>query len=58
MRRPAGTREALSRTPLVQASGANASRVERVPLVPTVAEPLVLLTGRPAAEWAADARRL
>jgi hypothetical protein len=57
MRRPACAREALCRSPLVQAGWADASRVERVPLIAAGAEPLVLFPGRPAAERAADARR-
>jgi len=32
----------------------NASGVERIPLIPAGAEPLVFLARRPAAEWASD----
>jgi hypothetical protein len=42
----------------MKARWADASRVERVPLVAALAEPLVLFAGRPAAEGTADARRL
>ena len=42
----------------MQASSADASGVERVPRMTALAEPLVLLAGRPAAEQAADRRRL
>lgn len=58
MRRPPGAREALRLGPLVQACRADSSGVERVPLITALAEPLVSLAGRPAAERAADARRL
>jgi hypothetical protein len=37
---------------------ADASRIERVPLVSAGAEPFVVFARRPAAERAADARRL
>jgi hypothetical protein len=57
MRRPSSAREALRFSPLVEAGGADASGVERVPFVSAGAEPLVFFTGRPAAERAADARR-
>jgi hypothetical protein len=56
MRRPSGAREALGLSPLVQACGADATGIERVPLVAAGAEPLVVFAGRPAAERAADAR--
>jgi len=39
----------------MEAGGADASGIERVPLMPAGAEPLVVLAGRPAAERAADA---
>ena len=55
MRRPSTAREALRFSPLMQARWADSSRVERVPLVAAGAEPFVFLSGRPAAEWAADA---
>jgi hypothetical protein len=54
MRRPTAARQTLSRSPLVQAAGADASSIEAVPLMPARAEPLVFLAGRPAAERAAD----
>ena len=41
----------------MKARWADASRVERVPLVAALAEPLVLFAGRPAAEGTADTRR-
>ena len=50
MRRPFAAREALGLSPLVQASRADTSRVEGVPLIAACAEPLVLFSGRPAAE--------
>ena len=56
MRRPSAAREALGFSPLAQASWADSTRVERVPLIPACAEPFVFLAGRPAAERAADAR--
>jgi len=56
MRRPASARKALRFSPLVQACRADASRVERVPLVSAGAEPFVLFARRPAAERTADAR--
>jgi hypothetical protein len=57
MRRPSAAREALGFSPLMKAGGADATCVERVPLVAAGAEPFVFLPGRPAAEWALDARR-
>jgi hypothetical protein len=57
MRRPPATREALRRGPLMNAGWAHPSRVEGVPLVSAVAKPFVFFARRPAAEWAADARR-
>ena len=55
MRRPAAAREVLRFTPLVQAGGADAPGVERVPRMPARARPEVVLAGRPSAEGAADA---
>jgi hypothetical protein len=57
MWRPPCARETLRLSPLVKARWAHASGVERIPLVAALAEPLVFFAGRPAAEWAADARR-
>jgi len=48
--------EALRFSPLVNAGGANSSRIECVPLVSTVTRPSVFLAGRPATERAADLR--
>jgi hypothetical protein len=42
--------------PLVETRWADSSSVERIPLITALAEPLVLFSGRPAAEGAADAR--
>lgn len=56
MPRPSATGQALGRSPLMQASWADASRIERVPLIAAGAEPFVFFAGRPAAEWAANAR--
>ena len=39
----------------MEAGGAHSSRVECVPFMPAGAEPFVFLSGRPAAERAADA---
>jgi hypothetical protein len=39
----------------MQARWADASRIKCVPIVPTSAEPVVFLAGRPATERAADA---
>jgi hypothetical protein len=50
-------REALRLRPLMQATGAHSSRVERVPSATAGTEPRVVLAGRPPAEWAPDARR-
>ena len=58
MRRPPGAREALRLRPLVQACRADSSGVERVPLMTALAEPVVSFARSPAAERAADARRL
>ncbi len=41
----------------MNAGWAHPSRVEGVPLVSAVAKPFVFFARRPAAEWAADARR-
>ena len=57
MRRPSAAREALSLSLLVKTSWADASRVERVPVIATCAEPLDLFARRPTAERAADAGR-
>jgi hypothetical protein len=56
MRRPTAARETLRLSPLVKTCGADSSSVERIPLITALAEPLVLFSGRPAAEGAADAR--
>jgi hypothetical protein len=56
VRRPSAAREALGFRPLVKARGADASGVERIPLIAAGAEPLIFLPGRPAAERVADAR--
>ena len=50
VRRQSGAREALSLSPLMQAGWADASGVERVPLVPAGAKPFVVLAGRQTAE--------
>jgi len=55
MRRPFAAREALGFSPLMEAGWADASCVERVPLIAARAKPFVLFAGRPAAERAADA---
>jgi hypothetical protein len=52
--RPTAAGEALRFSPLVQAAGADASRVERVPFVSAVATPSVFFAGRPSAQRAAD----
>ena len=57
MRRPSAARETLRFDPLVQAGWADAPRIESVPLEAALTEPLVFLAWRPAAQWAADARR-
>jgi hypothetical protein len=41
----------------VEARWADASRIERVPLIAAGAEPAIFFAGRPATERAADARR-
>ncbi len=48
--RPSAARETLGFRPLVQAGWADASSIERIPRVTALAEPLVFLAGRPAAE--------
>jgi len=53
--RPAGTRKALGRGPLVKACRAHSTRVERVPEVATCTRPAVALAGRPTAKRAPDA---
>jgi hypothetical protein len=45
MRRPTATSETLRLSPLIEASWADASGIERVPLVGACAEPLVLFAG-------------
>ena len=57
MRRPSAAREALRFSPLLEAGRADASGIERVPLIPALAEPLVFFPGQPTAERATDARR-
>jgi hypothetical protein len=42
----------------MEASWADASRIERVPRMTALTEPVIFLAGRPAAQRAADARRL
>ena len=56
MRRPAAARKALSFSPLVQARRADASSIEGVPFVSATTRPSVFFAGRPAAQWASDAR--
>src|ERR1700733_7558837 len=56
VRRPAGAREALRRSPLMEASRADSPSVKRVPLMPTIARPKVVLAGRPSAQRASDVR--
>ena len=55
MRRPLAAREALGFSPLVQASWAHASCIERVPFTAAGARPFIFLAGRPTAKRAADA---
>jgi hypothetical protein len=55
VRRPSAAREALRFSPLVKASGADATCIERIPIEAACAKPFVLLPGRPAAERTADA---
>ena len=54
--RPLLTGEALRRSPLMEASGAYPASVEGVPLIAATARPAVIVAGRPAAEWAPNAR--
>ena len=56
MRRPAAARKALGLSPLVQAGGADASRLERVPLMAALTRPEIVFAWRPAAERAPDTR--
>ena len=56
MRRPAGARETLRCSPLVEANGAHSSRFERIPLMAATTKPEVVLLGRPTTEWASNAR--
>src|ERR1700745_4397853 len=56
-RRPRSTRETLGFAPLVETGWADASSIKRVPRMTALAEPVIFLAGRPAAERAADARR-
>ena|SRR5215472_2020233 len=54
--RPAMADGTLRRGPLMEARRTNATRIESVPHMPTLAHPAVLLGGGPPAERAADAR--
>jgi len=54
MRRPAATLEALCRRPLMKAGRADASRIERVPQMPTGAGPEVVFARRPTTFGAPD----
>jgi len=54
--RPLLTGEALRRSPLMEAGGAYPASVEGVPLIAATTRPAVILAGRPAAEWAPNAR--
>jgi hypothetical protein len=56
MSRPPLAGMALGFSPLMQAGGANTSRVERVPRMPPGARPEVVLAGRPTAQRTTDAR--
>lgn len=56
MSRPPSTGKALRLCPLVQASGAYASRFESVPRMAADARPVVVFAGRPAAERTPYAR--
>ena len=58
MGRPSTAREALRFSPLMEAGWADASRIKGIPRMTALTEPEVFLAGRPAAERAADARRL
>src|SRR5438270_5802680 len=57
MCRPPTARQALGFSPLVKAGWTDASRIEGVPFTTAGTRPQFLLAGRPAAEWATDARR-
>ena len=54
MCRPSAARETLGFSPLVEARRADSSRVECVPRMTALTEPVVILARRPAAERAAD----
>jgi len=54
--RPLLTGEALRRSPLMEAGGADTSRVERIPFVSAATRPSVFFAGRPTAERAPNAR--
>ena len=41
----------------MKAGRADSSCVKRIPRMTALTEPVIFLAGRPAAEWAADARR-
>ncbi len=56
MRRPALTGGTASCHPLIETRRAHPAGIERVPPVPAVAPPAVVLAWRPAAERAADTR--
>jgi hypothetical protein len=56
MRRPSAAREALGLSPVVQAGWTDASCIESIPFESASAEPVIFFAGRPAAEWAANAR--
>ena len=47
----------LQQDQLLETVWADASGVERIPHIAALAEPVIFLAGRPAAERAADARR-
>jgi len=49
MLRPSAARKALCFRPLVEARGADASRIKGIPRVTALTEPFVFLAGRPAA---------
>jgi hypothetical protein len=56
MRRPPATFEALGRSPLIETRRAHSTRVERIPSVAAATRPQVILTRRPSADRAPDAR--
>jgi hypothetical protein len=56
MRRPSAARQALGFSPLMQASGADASRIKGIPRMTALAEPLVFFSWQPTAQRAADLR--